>query len=198
MKYTPLKAGFFLLLSLSASASTLSTHDYLTQVRENHTGLKASLMSSQGALERSVESDLITAPFFFLMSQDQIDKALAANSIVGYDRLDTLVTTVGAQQQTNFGLRAQLSYQIVKFKMFNPQLPPIPGLAGSSAFMTEGYSTLPKLELTQSLWGNGFGRGTQATQTMAEAQALAAHYGTRFQARASLIEAEMAYWRLAL
>ena len=53
------------------------------------------------------------------------------------------------------------------------------------------------LELSQSLWSNRFGKATQATQDLLEAQALTERFSTRFQARSLLAQAEMSYWRLA-
>jgi outer membrane protein TolC len=160
----------------------LTLEAYLAQVAEGHQGVRAARAISDGARLRSREARLLVAPQLFAQAQSISDAR--PSPFFPYDKIVTSGYSFGLSQQTTFGLQARLSYN------FN-----YTDYVGLRPAFYEGR---PALELTQSLWRNGFGSETRAQQEQSEAGALASHYGERFRARTLLIEAEQAYWRLAL
>jgi len=98
----------------------------------------------------------------------------------------------GLDEQTSFGLKANLSYNLNNSATtgISPALYP-PGKFQYSMGQSE-------LDLTQSLWRNSLGSETKASATMAEAGSLASHFSERFKLRQTLSQAETAYYRLAI
>ncbi len=169
-----------LLLSVTVSAQTLPLEGYLQQVKQKHTGYKGSQLVSQGAVERSVESDLLFLPSFLASAGYSRDKAPAAPTEPADLKVQFL--TGGLRQQTRFGLGVDLSYSLSK----------------KEAFAVSGYEGKPTLGVSMPFWQNGFGRSVRATEELLEAQALASGYGESFRLKLILAEAENTYWRLAL
>jgi outer membrane protein TolC len=181
-----------------ASAAGLSLNDYLEQVKaQNHQALGFKETSS-AAILRSDEGDLAVVPQIFASAQWQADAKLPSIPLLDYDRLDTYVYNVGISETTRFGLQAKLSYNVQYTSYVNPSLVLGGGPSALAGFSTTFYDTTPILQLTQSLWSNGFGKSTEAQITAARAQALAEGHLSNYQFTSVLVQAETAYWQLAL
>lgn len=192
--------------SPSASmASTLTLDGYLSQVKGNNPGVRGTLLQSEAGQLRSEEGKLLLSPTFFANAQWTSDAKLTPPIFIGYDSLVINTYSVGVSQQTTFGLQAKLHYDLLSqyynnpIILFNTGASDIaPGGPGINPFVFSFTNASPVLELTQNLWGNGFGRTTRATQEQVEAQALASSYNSSFQTKSTLVQAETSYWRLAL
>lgn len=182
---------FFISTTHAATNSGhLGLNDYLTQVRNGNTGIRASEMTSGGAITRSGESALIFSPALTLTTQWYNDAKPSSTSIFTGDKMTVDSFNLGINQMTNFGLNAKLGYSLNYTSLQNT----------NPLFVTQPkyYEASPSLELSYPFLRNGFGREMRATRNLLEAQALASSYGERFKTKMTLAEAEGAYWRLAL
>ena len=165
-------AGLCLLGGANAlAAEVLTLENYLQDVRGKNAGIRAAEESSEGALERSGEANLITAPTLTGTVQYMSDAKPQLLSPVVYDKYNSWTYNLGIQEQTSFGLTGKVSYQLDSIDVVNPFLISSSGPPVAYPFPTL-YEGAPKLELTQSLWANGFGRLTRANQEVAEGSAL--------------------------
>jgi len=180
----------FLCSSLGLGAETLTLKNYLDQVKEKHLGYQATQLVSQGAMERAEEGRLLTSPQLFSNVNYLDDRRPTNNPSFLGNRTVFEKYSVGLMEQTGFGLSAKLSYNITRTELFgvNTTFVPLP----------QFYDTVPSVELNQSLWRNGFGSETRATQRVAEAQARATSLAESLKAKLILAEAETAYWRLSI
>jgi outer membrane protein TolC len=186
-----------LLTSPIAIAEPVFTlEQFLQEVRRDNTEVRGTQESKEGALDRAAEAKLVTAVNFFANGQFENDERIPTNFSLSYSSIITNTFSLGFSDTTPFGLQAKLSYNYNYFNLINPiffgTLPtqgPLTGFPGP-------YSATPMLELTQNLWSNGGGRGTQANQELLEAQALSTSYNSSFQNRTDLVNAEAAYWQL--
>lgn len=174
----------------TSGEARLSLDGYLRQVRDSHSGLKASLAASTAASNRTREAELVTSPFIFANSQLISDETPPLNPAFQGDKTVLQNYSLGVGQQTPFGLQARLSYNLAYTSLHgvNP------------TYITEPsfYIGKPTLELQQSLWRNFLGSETRATRDLLESQSHAADYSERFRTKTMLAEAEGNYWRLAL
>jgi outer membrane protein TolC len=90
---------------------------------------------------------------------------------------------------TSFGLNGKYTFNVQNTEItgVNTQLFPQPNFGTS-------YN---KLELSQSLWKNGFGSQIRAKQAVIESANLTQEYTARHRIQDRLVAAENAYWRLA-
>lgn len=171
------------LVTTGKAAEKLVLDQYLSQVRNRNDGVRASIEGSQGAeLRADGEAGLIYTPTLdggFQYTNDQ-----KPSPFFPLRRTINRTFELGVSQETSFGLRARASYSLS-----NSELTPI------RAPYFEGR---PELELSQSLWRNGFGSETRARHTQIESAALAARYDQSFATKTALASAESTYWRLAL
>lgn len=182
-------------------SESLTLDHYLNQVKNQNTGVIGSRLSSQAAVERSEEGKLLLAPTVFLNAQVTSDARIPQISFLQYESYVTKSVSLGVSKLTTFGLQAKFHYDLLSQYYVDPQLSPqfpLPAGGGNAPILFSFANASPVLELTQSLWGNGFGRATRATQDQIEAQALASSYASSFQGKTTLVQAETAYWRLAL
>lgn len=175
------------------SAEQLSLDAYLAAVTGSHQGIQASSELSEAASLRSSEGRLLLAPFIF-GSATYVNDQRPAISDFSPDKTVTRNFTLGVSKLTTFGLETKLYYNLTGATITYP--PSFAAITGGSS--QSGYLGSPVLEVTQSLWKNGFGRGTRANQELLQAQALATSFIESYRVKASLAEAENAYWRLAL
>jgi outer membrane protein TolC len=105
----------------------------------------------------------------------------------------------GVKKLTTFGLQASLHYDILNQDYMNPAAPPGSAFGISSSFINTSYAVAATVvEVSQNLWANGFGRSTRAQQEQLEAHALASSYQASFEAKSTMVQAELGYWKLAL
>ncbi len=173
----------------------LSLEDFLSQVKNDNPGIKGYLNSSSGGELRAEEGSLLIAPTMFANFTYIRDARVPRIAFLGFDQDVTKTFSFGIKKLTTFGLQTSLHYDILS-QYYNKDVALSPLTAN---FVPGSYAVAsPVLELTQSLWSNGFGRSTRATQDQIEAQALASSYQSRFQAKSGLTQAEISYWQLAL
>jgi outer membrane protein TolC len=174
-----------------AHAAPLSLQGYLDQVKSQSPAVQSSTNLIEGSKSTSMESDLLFMPRFFLNATYTYDRRQFPNAFFG-GRTNSDNFNLGFEKQFDFGLAAKLSYTL--FNNNTTNLPAIIFPNGVNAY-TSGQT---QLDLNQSLWRNFFGKETRATETVAEASSLAAHYGESFKLKQTLAQAENAYFRLAI
>jgi len=179
-----------LLSAWPALAKPLALDEYLAQVKKGNEGVQALMESSKAILARQDEARLLVRPNFFTNISFYSDaKPTAAPIFMGTRTLaDTY--NFGFAQQTPFGLAGKLYYQWTYTRIEGTQ----PGILSLPTF----YEAKPVLELSQSLWKNGFGSETKSNIQIAESGTKAQGYADSFKLKAALAEAEGTYWRLAI
>jgi len=170
-------------------SDSLDVGTYRQQVLGSNLQVIGQLATSQGAFERVHESELPVAWRAFANAQVTNDKEEPVIPIVLYDRLRTDIAQIGVSKDTDFGLQSRVYYDYRRTSYINVNSP--------FAFNDTYYENRPVVELTQSFWGNGFGRGIRAQTLQIKATALAAQFSACYDARLTLVNAELAYWRLA-
>jgi outer membrane protein TolC len=167
------------------SSSVLTLDSYLQQTRTGNEGAQGAMDTMEGSQLRSKEGTLLVAPSAFVNTQLASDAK--KNAFFPYDSVTNNVYSLGIVQNTTFGLQGRVYYTLNywNYQGFRPAIPSY-------------YEGRPAIELNQSLWRNGFGAETRATQDLLEANALATHFGESFRLKSILSDAEMTYWRLAL
>ncbi len=184
---------FNMLVSMPVSAqqqSLLTLNDYLNQVEKHNDAFQRSSRAEKGLELRSDEWRLMTTPYLFGTAQMGSDKREQSSPTIMGNETATKVYSLGFAQKTTFGLDAKLYYQYVDTEIVgaNPQF------INPSHF----YTTGPVLELTQSLWRNGFGSETKAAIEAKEADIQAQRFTEQYTQIQLRQAAENAYWRLAV
>ena len=176
--------------ALAQDKSVLTLDAYIDQVEAQNDQFKSADRSEKANTLRADEYRLMTSPQFFGNYSTTIDKRETAAPAFQGTETDAQTAAFGIQQKTRYGLDAKLSYNwnSTELKGVSPSIVPVP------AFATAG----PVLELNQSLWKNGFGSETRANQDAAQAGTLAQRFGSTFSKFQIRMQAESAYWRLAV
>lgn len=190
--------GLQALAAAAAPSEVLTLDVYLSQVREKHEGLKALALTSEAAMQRSSEKNLLTAPSLFSNVQVASDaKPNMAPALLG-TQTNNDNFSVGVSKLTDFGLNAKLYYTLAytDIEGMDPSIFQNIGLPPQLFDSPRFYEARPTLEINQSLWRNGFGSETQAALKLLEAQARATSFDTSFKGKQLLAEAEGTYWRL--
>ena len=181
-------------LAFTAQAADLYRSDaYLKDVRANNLEVKSALQAAEGARRRSQEGDLVTSPAFYTQAQAGADSKLPVLAFFNYTKLETQGVSLGVSQLTSWGQQLKVYYNAIHYNYVDLVFP-TPGAGPKTRF----FDTQPGLEVTQSFWSNSFGRGTRATRTLLESQAMASSYASQFRARAALAAAEETYWKLVI
>ncbi|MGZ3787334.1 MAG: TolC family protein [Bacteriovorax sp.] len=174
--------------SLSRGAE-LSLNDYLKQVEEKNQTLVASKLIVEGTDLRSDEGKLIFRPSIFAQAQTATDQRLTTNISVQGDRTDYTFFTAGLSEQFTFGLQGKLSYDFSRTIIYGAS----PVFLPASHFH-DGVATL---ELSQSLWRNFWGKEARSQEEIISAQAQASKHSENYRIKATLAQAESAYWSLS-
>ncbi len=169
-------------ISLTAKAEVLNLADYLDQVKEKNQTYQAASKSIDGAHGYADEYKLLTAPVGFAQVQSYDDKK--PNPLIRAPGSGSDSLSFGVQQQTDFGLSGKLSYTFDSMDY--------------RGLVPKYYEGRPSLDLTQSLWRNGFGAEVQAQKQALAAASEAKSASEQFRMKTVLLEAESSYWRLAL
>jgi len=184
-----------LVYSVPLHAEPLTLADYLDQVKNENKEVKGALDSAAGTAQRSKEGSLVTSWNVFADAALSSDARLPQIAIFAYDKLVSQNFDLGVKKVTSFGLEAKFYYNVTLTNYINAVFPTIPGLGAAPTYY---YDAHPTLELTQSLWGNGFGRATRAGEEASEAQAVSMSLQTKYQVKQAFVGAEQVYWALAL
>ena len=189
---TTILLGIFTAISVFAVPQPLELNDYLAQVSAASPGVKASVLQIEGTKEASLEGDLSYIPKFSVLGNYTNDKRQVTNAFYLGSVNSNGNYTFAIDQQFSTGTTAKLSYNINNSLTTNLSPAFFPG--GSFQFS----AAQTELDITQPIWKNGFGVETRATATLAEATALASHFGEKFKLKQTLAGAETAYYRLAI
>lgn len=184
-----LSFSFITTYGFAAPGNILSLDDYLGLVKTNHLGFKASSESAVNADSKSSESELMLAPNVFANYQYMLDEKEPATPAQG-DGIKNHSFSLGVSKLTTFGLQGKLSYGVSSTVLSNtnPQLVPMP----------EFVESKPTLELSQSLWRNWGGNEVRSQVAIIQSQSQMKRAADTYQSKLILLEAEMAYWRMAL
>lgn len=165
-----------------------SLEEYLETVKANHGGFESSRKASGGGLLISKEASLLYSPKFFLNGLYSSDEKPTPNP--GFQGTKTIFQSYsfGLDQLTPYGQSARLSYNLNYYSIKDTN----PGFVVSPKY----YDMKPMIEVTQSLWRNGFGSETRALHDATEAAALATHFSERYRMKSILADAEWTYWNL--
>ncbi len=165
-----------------AAGPLLTLEQYLGSVRARNEDVKSAIQASEAAALQAYDARLLTSPQLFGSASTTSDERF--NPQFRADKILNDSYQLGLQQQTKFGLGAKLYYGLSKTD--------VPG-----AFPTF-HEARPTLELSQQLWRNGFGSETRAQIESISAATRARAEAESYRANALLLDAELAYWRLAL
>jgi len=171
------------------SSTVLTLDQYLSEVSQGNQGYRAARQTADGALLRSRESNLVFSPLLTATAQVYSD-AKPQLTPVAPQKTEAQGIQLGISQQFPFGVQARLGYQLLHtdLDVSNPLF----------FSMTNYYDAIPSLELSVPLLRNFGGSEADSTRELADASAMATHYGESFRAKMSLFEAELSYWRLAV
>ncbi len=170
--------------------TSLSVEDYLRQVERADPGYRSYVQAASASFATAEKSKLLFQPEFYTKLL-YIDNTLdtQAPSIDGTTNIKRNAEA-GIRGQTPFGLSLSISFNINQSSLFNanPLIVTAPNLT----------STYVNPQFQISLWQNFLGHADRANQKVLAAQDLAEAYGKAFQARATLVDAEGRYWKLAV
>lgn len=175
--------------AFAADNNTINLPGYLQMVKDNNFSAKGSSQVKLGAEGRKREADLVFSPTLFANGEISSNGTPQDLDMTGalYDKLETRKYSAGLSQTYRFGLQAKLYYSLQHLHYFFP---------GQSD--TVHYDASPVLELTQSLWQNAKGRYDQGKEEATRAQAEADKWSAENNLRTLLVNAEKAYWNLAI
>lgn len=177
----------FFIFSTSVHAETLRLSQFLDQVREKHQGIKGSALASEGSLDRSAAGRLLLIPSFFIDGKRLWDNG--SSVLIRYNQLKQDTVSVGFSEQTPWGVQGKVYYDLNHYVYTGLTTTSVPA---------NYYEARPTAEASVSLWRNFFGKETQAEFDLAQSDALATHYQETYAMMASLIDAEVQYWKFAL
>lgn len=173
----------------AAPGPRLGLDDYLGQVEGGNPALQSARKSSKGFDLRKFDGTVVTSPYVFGLYQKLDDKKETPTPTFQGTRTRGNQFSVGLGANTAVGLSAKYTFNVTKTEI----------QGATPAFLPQSnyYTTYNQLELTQSLFRNGFGSETSAQVTALNAGNLAQSYAEGYRAQAQLVESENAYWRLA-
>ncbi len=186
--YLVLFLAALLMTARAFSAPQLSLEEYQAQVQAQSPGYQSAQQAQEAARLRIDEGSRVVAPTFFASFQTISDARMLYPLFFQYDHREDQMYLAGIQQPTRFGLNAKLTYDWVASQLVEPKTP---------GNFDRTYLGRAKLELSQSLWANGFGSTTRANERFVNAQAEAQGYGSQARLEQIRFEDEMTYYRKA-
>lgn len=174
--------------SAPAAANSLAIETYMGQVVQHHDGYRAAELSRQAADQYAGEAQL---PFSYtLIGSATTTSDSKPQALFRYDRLESNLYSLGIGKTFTNGLQTKLSYSYNEFNYtgISPTQLPTPNY----------FEASPKIEATLPLWRNFWGRETSGAANALELTSKAKAAGQNATARSILLEAETAYWNLAL
>jgi len=178
-------AGFPInLFGSEVSESILTLEEYMGQTGETNGTYLGAIENKEGSIELKREADLIFSPSFFANVEVEHDEQQPYGLF--YDNVESQYYSSGLTQKTPYGLQTKIYYEFdhTEYSYFNE---------------TDKYSDAsPVIELSLPLWKNGFGRSDRAKEEATRAQAEANAWSAESQRKTLLVNAEVAYWQLAI
>ena len=188
MKNTLLWTTLFSLVTGPAFAANLTVSEYVGQVQDKGVAFRSSELKAEGQMLLRSLGSLVTSPFLFGDLRSLDDKQETLSPSFSGTRTKGEMYTIGVGMITPVGLDARYSFNLSHADIQNASLLPIPNY----------YTNYNKIELTQSLFRNGFGSETRARADLAYYSHEAQGLGEQYRQLAMVAEAEQTYWRLAL
>lgn len=179
-----------LLYSTALFSQTLTMDSYIDSVKKNNEAFQAAEKTVESSTTKILEADLLTMPQVFSSFMHVDDKKPRATPAVNGTGLTNDSLSFGLQQQNRWGTSGKIYYTFE-----HTQVKGLPAIYSSAA---ESYTGAPAFELKQSLWRNGFGSETKATETLAQSSQKATALVKKFELKGLIIQAEAAYQQLAL
>lgn len=178
-----------LLAVLSTNSFALTIDQYLDQVKQQNMSYRSSEQTMKASNLQKREADLFFKPQFFFNAQKGYDSKLPNPPFLVFDQVRVERYNAGISQEFSFGMEAKLSYDLQKNEY--------KGLTAMPGASEPYWDVIPTLELNIPLWGNAFGRASQARQELTLQQRTFENRSAEAQAKRTLVEAEIAYWKLA-
>ena len=175
--------------SHAAQGAVLSLEEFLHQVSRSNGDYLSMQMDSQGSELSSKVATLLFKPRVYTNMQYVYDPRDTHVPDLEGNRQIIRNASVGIQEQTPFGLQLQLSMDYSQSALLGTNSPLVTNQTITNIYPVPGFNF--------SLWQNFLGRMDRANRSLLEAQSLAKAYGKSFGARATLVEAEGRYWKLA-
>lgn len=168
--------------SATPTQAVLSLQKFMDQVAQGNEAYKAADMNRRAAQGYAAESSLVLAPYVF--ANATITSDAKPSVFLPYQRADTNAYAVGIGQNFRNGITTKFSYSSMdtSFVGFRPTY----------------YEARPQIEATIPLWRNFWGRETVGQVDAGRLAALAKASAEDAQLKATMVDAEAAYWRLAL
>jgi outer membrane protein TolC len=183
------KTKLLILLSvLSANSYALTIDQYLDQVKGQNLSFRSSEQMIKATALQKREADLFFKPQFFFNAQKGYDSRLPNPPFLVFDQVRTERYQTGISQEFSFGVEAKFSYDMQKNEY--------KGITFASA-ANPYWDVVPTLEINIPLWGNAFARASQARQELSLQQRTLENRTAEAQAKRTLVDAEIAYWKLA-
>lgn len=188
-QFVPLSFSMMVALLFSSSAWAITLNEYLDEVGRNNKAVTASQYSEKSANLSTAQSALLTAPQFFANALSSSDKSpTIMGSLNGTERQNKNLQS-GFQMNSNLGLQGRLYYSHDEQKILGSTfIPP-----EQDTLKLESYN----IELKLPIWQNGFGRDVRFQKNAIEQQAKAESIQARFENESVLLQAEVAYFKLA-
>lgn len=183
--------AWFVILPMSVQAEdTLTLENYLNQVKKNNPSYSSAALNAQAAELSETQSDFEYATRLFSNAEYAKDNSPRQSSAFQGKSTNNTKLTVGIQKKTRHGLSASLSY--------NTQRTEIDGANPLFIKSDTAYTNDLKLELSQSLWKNGLGRGSLLTEGAQKAESKANVYQAQFGLKQLSAQAQKIYYDVAL
>lgn len=176
--------------SMGYAQTKTNMDSYLDQVKEQNPSYKASKEASEAAKLRSTEGTLLILPQLEVNATKTVDETQGTNPSATGTKATNEMYSVSLLQNTPFGLKGKLSYG-QNYYLFQDAT-----LSYPAPYDNGFYRASPSIELTQSLWKNGFGSEVRAQRNAINASAQATQYAERAKNIGVIIEAQNAYYKL--
>ena len=173
-----------------AHAEVITLDQFLTQVQKSNSGLTGAQVTATADQNASEEGALPFSPAAFASVQYTDDRRQTIVPIFEGTRTVTDTSQLGIKKLFGFGLQSQLYYGVTSNTIYGVS----PALVPQTSLITSGLT----LQVTQSLWQNGFGQSDQALSRAVTAQDLANSYANAYQVKTILADAESRYWSLVI
>jgi outer membrane protein TolC len=175
----------------SGETKEFGLNQFLEQVKAQHGNYKASALSVEAAKLQLDESQMLLSPTFF--SKAQYTDDAKPQVFFTYDKQLITNYEAGFSKQTAFGLNGRLYYSATQTSLRNVIIPGSP-----TSMNLDTIQASPALELNFDLWRNFLGRETRSLIEAGEAGVAAKKHLESFKMKSILVQAETAYWGLAL
>jgi outer membrane protein TolC len=162
---------------------------YLNQVSDSHEGIKANKMATETQSSKNAESELATSTNFFMTAQSLYDAKHSAQPGRG-SKLSANGVSFGMSKLTDYGLFGKVTYNLTKTEL--------PDASAQILPETSYFDTSTTVEVNQSLLKNANGSDIKNAKALQKSQAQLNVHVEQMKHRATLAEAEGAYWRLVL